>query len=342
MERIERLVAHIDEGLILAHSDQIARRRLALLLFDSAVELMMYRESQYLLAQEGMTDRLVRRHDQAVKHGYEPSDETERFIEEARGRLTNARKRREIDRYFDAKASFLAEAGLLQDAHARVLKRLHRYRNEAYHEDHLRPHTLDSALRIYILVICSLLINLPVRSIGYRAAKPETPAIVAKYLGRDAEMGFDVHQRLAQVVLERENMTSSLALGEALSSHFIYRLDEFDEGLEFVADWMSDIRTDGPWDRDDVLSLVQIRDDRLAAFANLEEVRAFSAPVLRSRLDEWRMTAQQLGLESDEVAAFVTFADLEDAFEPVEHEVDRAVTAVDGAIQLEVDRRLGK
>ncbi|HKR51921.1 MAG TPA: hypothetical protein VJT72_20545 [Pseudonocardiaceae bacterium] len=66
MERIERLAAHIDEGLILAHSDQVARRRLALLLFDSAVELMMYHEVGYLLVLEESTRQMIRQHDEAV------------------------------------------------------------------------------------------------------------------------------------------------------------------------------------------------------------------------------------------------------------------------------------
>ena len=82
--------------------------------------------------------------------------------------------------------SFLGEAELLQPAQVRVLKRLHTYRNEAYREDRLRSRTLDSALRIYILVICDLLQNFQ-RAGNY----PETTRYIyvlaavqlARYLG---------------------------------------------------------------------------------------------------------------------------------------------------------------
>ena len=341
VERIERLAAHIDEGLTLAHSDQVARRRLALLLFDSAVELMMYRESSYLLSQEELNTRLVRGHDQAVENGYQPSEDSRTYIDEMRQNITPAKKRREIDRYFDAKATYLGSAGLLQPGQVRVLRRLHKYRNEAYHEDQLRPHTLDSALRVYILVICDLLQNLPIHSLGY-SGKPHVTPTVEKYLGSEGRTDFDTYQKLGRAILEREELASALAHGEALSDHFIYRLNDFDEAVDFIADWMSEVRRDGSWGRDDVLPLVQLEEGQLTAFATRQEILKSSPPVRFSHLTEWRETAGQLRLETDQIAAFATFADLEDAFEPIEHKVKDFAVSIEWAIQSEIDRMRGK
>lgn len=336
MERIERLAAHIDEGLILAHSNQVARRRLALLLFDSAVELMMYREVSYLFALEEPVRQMIQQHEKAVERGY-ISEGTREWVEDARRRVTSSKRRREIKERFNAKAAFLGEAGLLQPVQVRVLKKLHKYRNEAYHEDRLRSRTLDSALRIYILAICDLLQNLPIHSF-VSSERSNVPPTVAKYLGWDAGVHFDTNQRIASAILERESMTSPSALGEALSDHFMYRLDDFDESLDFVADRMSYVRSDGPWERDDVLHLVQIKDDDLfAAFATRDKARAFPAPIRRSGLEEWRSEAGRLRFELNELAAFEVFAKLEDDFEPIEQKVNEHVIAVDNDIQREID-----
>lgn len=256
-------------------------------------------------------------------------------------KVTTPKRCRKIERFFDEKAAFLGEAELLQPAQVRVLKKLHKYRNEAYHEDRLRPHTLDSALRIYILMICSLLQNLPIHCFE-SSGRLDAPPTVAKYLGGDTKVDFDTNRRIASVILKRERMTSPSALGEALSEHFMYRLDDFDESLDFVANRMSYVRLDGPWERDDVLRLVQIKDDLLAAFAKRDEVRAFPEPISRSDLDEWRSVAERLRFESIELTAFAIFADLEDAFEPIEQDVNEHVVAVNNEIQHEIDIALGK
>jgi hypothetical protein len=54
------------------------------------------------------------------------------------------------------------------------------------------------------------------------------------------------------------------------------------------------------------------------------------------------LRAQALGHEVDPIAAFAEFADIEDAFEPVEVKVQEALVAIDHEIQLQIDIARGK
>ena len=58
-------------------------------------------------------------------------------------------------------ADYLVDLGGLTEPLARVLKKLHKYRNKAYHRDQIRLGTLASATRIYAYLVCALMQNFP-------------------------------------------------------------------------------------------------------------------------------------------------------------------------------------
>ena len=72
---------------------------------------------------------------------------------------------------------------MLAGPHARVLKKLHKYRNEAYHRDQLRLGTLMSAIKIYVYLVCSLMQDFPMHGTGgFIHLPPRPPAGLVKYL----------------------------------------------------------------------------------------------------------------------------------------------------------------
>ena len=71
------------------------------------------------------------------------------------------RVRRELSRNFDASVDFIRGRGGIRETEARVLKKMHWYRNELYHRDRLRPETIRSACLLYFDLTCALFERLP-------------------------------------------------------------------------------------------------------------------------------------------------------------------------------------
>ncbi len=152
-------------------------------------------------------------------------------------------KRKSISRDFNAKCDYLRELGLLADPHARVLKKLHKYRNETYHRDHLRPATLESATRIYIYLVCAIMRDgFAGHIIGFPA---EPPAGLVKYLAPD-ERGLklvlgpwqEIQPRIASTMLSESGVVGPCQLGEQLSQHVSARLDGIEKGVPRAGDGM--------------------------------------------------------------------------------------------------------
>jgi hypothetical protein len=72
------------------------------------------------------------------------------------------------------------------------------------------------------------------------------------------------------------------------------------------------------------------------------DFRKWAKPVNRAKFRAWRKAAAELAIEIDALAAFAAFADLEDAFDPIERQVMALALDVDIEIQHQVDSALGK
>lgn len=71
--------------------------------------------------------------------------------DQIRSKVLSKSKRRSIERDFNAKCDARVFDGQLAEAYGRALKKLHDYRNEAYHGDEVRPPTInqrDAHLRL--------------------------------------------------------------------------------------------------------------------------------------------------------------------------------------------------
>jgi hypothetical protein len=134
VEALERLVVHVEEALRFAGMQDDPHLRLGLLLLDSAAEVLLHRECQSRLQWAERDRQLVRQADELKA---QTGKEME-WVAELREKIVPPSYRRKIDRDFGVKCDYLAGLGLLAAPHARVLKKLHRYRNEAYHRDQLR------------------------------------------------------------------------------------------------------------------------------------------------------------------------------------------------------------
>jgi hypothetical protein len=108
MKQLERLVVHVEEAVRLGLSNSEPELRLGLMLLDSAAELMMYRESEYVLRmKESIYGPSLRLAEQMHEHTGQGADEVARIKAE----LVSKTRRRRIHHEFDAKCEFLVEQG---------------------------------------------------------------------------------------------------------------------------------------------------------------------------------------------------------------------------------------
>jgi hypothetical protein len=172
VQRLERLVVHVEEALRIAQNADEAHLRVALVLLDSAAELLMHRECSELLHEESFEFGQLQALESSQRY-FEKyrGAEYEAYAEKLRAKVTSKARRREIDRDFNAKAKFLAEKGCLPFPQDRVLRKLHQYRNEAYHRDNVRSDTLRSAIDIYAFLACDMMQRFAPRTIIGRLAR---------------------------------------------------------------------------------------------------------------------------------------------------------------------------
>lgn len=204
-------MVHVEEAIRFGAMTDEPHLRLGLVLLDSAAELMMYRETDYQIRwNASMYDRWLEMAAQEVEMFGSGQDR----VDDLRTKVISKTRRKRIDREFDAKCDFLVERDLLPEPQARALKKLHKYRNDTYHRDELRPATPANGTAIYTYLICSMMSALPVHSFGYMNAGP--PEVIAKYLkaGETAfGVGPDLQGRIGQELLTASGVIRSDGLG---------------------------------------------------------------------------------------------------------------------------------
>ena len=340
VQRIERLVVHVEEGLRLAERPDEPSQRLSLLLLDSAAELMLHRECEYQLGWERHDIRSLEALEQReMRSGLSPGLETEKRRLESK--VTPKKRRDKIARFFDAKAAFLAERSIVPQPTLRALQKLHKYRNEAYHSDVIRPATLQAAVKIYSYLVCSLMQAVPVHSIAVEWNMRTLPPTLAKYFPEGRGPDPDIQAAIAEVLFGRVVADrAAKEIQEALALHLIDRLNAVDEALAYAAGFMNDVHHE-PWDEESVLHLLQIKDAYGRAFATPASALADDVTVTPRKLAQWRQGAAELAEHADVIKAFGRFADLEDLLEPIETSALYMARSIDEEVDNQIKAARG-
>jgi hypothetical protein len=152
----------MQEAVRLARKTTDAELRVALILLDSAAELLMHRLATDCVEQRRWAESTVDHYRHLwARFGIRDRHQMQQLVD-AEARILSKSRVKKIDREFDAKADLIVEEGLLSDGQARCLKKLHQYRNATYHRDHLRSRTLLTSVRIYVYVAFQMMIRFPV------------------------------------------------------------------------------------------------------------------------------------------------------------------------------------
>jgi hypothetical protein len=348
MEQVERVVVPVEEAVRYLEMGDEAHLRLALLLLDSTAELLMHRECANKLTwldhESGVVRQFDRINERLTELG-QPREPDDALTTEYRQNMISNSKRKKIEQHFDSKAEFLVERGSLDPSFVRVLSKLHKYRNEAYHRDELRPKTLLASVQIYVYLISQMMRALPTHWMSHPAV---IPAGLREYLGGHDSLSlitrgvsFDLQGQIGEALLSKGNLTNH-DLAPVLAAYLADRLAELVQDL----DWAAESNPSHPdWTAEGIWYLVQIPSDvNFLTLRTIADVIAYPSPnrVAFSQIARWCERTADLELIEDRVGAFTAFADIEDELEPVESLVKEHCMEIERQIQLEIDIVRGK
>ncbi|MFF8401731.1 hypothetical protein ACF06P_08870 [Streptomyces sp. NPDC015684] len=333
MEQLELIVVQLEEAKSMIKKERVAHLRLAFILLDSVTELILHRTVQSELWDQEMLIGLLSTYKQLAAHGSAKAATEVAAIE---ARIIPKSELNKIDRNFDAKVAFLVERGILDAALGPVLEKLHKYRNEMYHRDKLRREVIKPATLIYFDSACTTL-NAYRHLYTLYGSHSELSPELKKYAVTEGPLGFvrqDLPQRIA-AQLRRDVGLDLPQVRSALVQYLHARLDEVSDGLTFIEDNLGVPHLV----RGDALRLVQAN---LTSTTTLEQVRGRKYPYSKADLERWRSLVSALESVDDKHELVREYADIEDAFEPFEQKVQKAVTDLDRHLSLQDDIARGK
>ncbi|MBT2877298.1 hypothetical protein OHB37_25715 [Streptomyces albidoflavus] len=331
MERLELIVVQLEEAKGMIEKGRVPNLRLAYLLIDSVTELILHRTVQTELQHQGMLKELLLVYQQTESYGMPVDAEEVASIE---AKIVSKSDLKDIDRNFDAKVGLLVRRNLLDKALGPVLEKLHKYRNEMYHRDKLRPEIIRPATLIYFDSACTVLESYRQMVITYPS---DLGAEICRFTG-GRRPGFgettDLPKKIAAQLRREVGLDISL-VRSALAAYLDARLDQMVDGLEFIEDNLGG----PPLVRGDALRLVQAN---LAANPTLEQVRGRKYQYSKADLEQWRTRIAALESITDKHALVSEYAAIEDSFEPLEEKIKDAVLQVDYEVQSQIDFARGK
>jgi hypothetical protein len=341
VERLEIMAVQLDEAKAFLARGTASHARLAFILLDNAAEVIMRRNVEVRLVYNPFMEGVLTKWKEILRQ--HPDDaEARRNHDEVATKVVTRAVRRDLARSFDAKVDFIRDHGDMQETESRVLKKLHRYRNELYHRDHIRPETVQSACLLYFDVTCALFERLTQYTITTASGHKEAPSALRKFSARDDAAGYPTEQQIA-ASLRADLGIDDAGLKKILAAHLASRLDDMDETISRVEQCLfgaiAEAAPSLPW-RQATIHLAQWENGDLPE--TIEELLAARVRYSEADLTAWRQKVADLQGVGDRLALFAAFGDIEDAFEPCEEQLTDLDVRIDHELELELDIRCGK
>ena len=335
MDRLYRTVVQLEEAKRFILDGDGERLRLALILLDNAVEVIMNRFIDGELANARVYARLL----EMLPIG-SPDTKIETLRREIKINTIPSRRQRNIERSFDEKLKFLSnDRGRLPSPTARALRHLHKYRNETQHHDMIREGSIRPAVLVLFDIALDILVSLHQSKVW---ASNEDYGWLLRYDLSDTSSTQGVHDNLESRIATK--LRSGLQLDivgirRALVEHLTDRLDEMNNWLKYVS-------TNLPFGPDPARTLKAIQFSyHLQHPCSISDVRrkfqAFEPTYNLASFTKWRTATKNLN-SIDRLVMFGEFATIEDEFEPLEAMIDEASSAIDRSIQEQIDLMRGK
>ena len=332
MERLYRTVVQLEEARKLIQQGDVAHLRLALILLDNAVEVMMHRVIEGKMMYSDMYERMLENF---------PSDPPDAKGKEIRQELAThvvpRKRQKEIRRLFGEKIKFLSENhDKIPVPCARALKHLHDYRNETQHRDEVRSESINAATLVYFDIAADFLTRLqPGTTVSIGG---ENYDWLKKYGIQNKHVPSDeTRSRIAEGL--RDGLPLDIAgIRTALATHLMSRIEAMENQLSFIEESLPPLVS-----AETPLKVVQFwHQTPTPVNSSLEDLHAFIPTHGANAFEQWRAATEALNAIEDKLDMFDRFATIEDEFEPLEKIIDDTVSDIDRQIQHEIDVMRGK
>lgn len=337
--------------------DHPINNRLALILIDNAVELLLHRECTDLLQEDTLKSNL-KKMELALRRA---PNAQELFPDGAAvDYATLTRKQRTLagGDSMPGKVKVLVDLGKLTCPEGQFIKAVHGYRNQLYHVG-LRYDDIIRALAGRYFLLCSnLLVRLRPKGITYSSRDTYTE-VAERYLPIRDGMVF-----LEDVDFEELSRKLRCALPDAipdlpeiLAKFAIESIDEIEKGFNFLIQ-------DNPINlgSKELLKVVQWRTDLEKKLEKNEISGLWADPSYREEVDEvatnlrsdwrqryfslptarWRDRANAIGAESCSYTAMHSYQQLRNDMAYLEEAIQSAAEELDRWIQTQIDIARGK
>ncbi|MGW1496388.1 hypothetical protein [Streptomyces sp. NPDC002402] len=339
MKRLELVIVQFEEVKRLIEVGRVPQLRLAHILLDSAVELIMHRmtEAEFVFERYDFDQLENLRRLEALRKSDKPlnrrfgatgpsADQLRAEIQRLEKTVTSTTQRKKI-KEFGKRIDFLVERKKLPEDLAPVLKKLHDYRNETYHRDQHRVEVIRPAVLIYFDAACTVLDHYePGTVVGDGPPGPELARFQDGVPGR--QNPFEMPRRAAKQLREEVGLDLA-AVRTALVEHLLARLDDLESGLAYIEENITGGTIPG-----DGIRIMQIEDDDLEATFDKQALRRRKYPLTMKDVQSWIERATAMESMDDKHALFAELAALEDAFEGLELKVREAVWSIDEAANM--------
>ncbi len=232
MDRLYRTVVQIEEAKKLIEQGDVAHLRIALILLDNAVEMMMHRVIEGKMMYSDMYARML---ENFPADPFDPTREQTR--QELATHVVPPKRQKEIRRVFGEKIKFLSEDhDKIPRLCARALNHLHDYRNETQRRDEVRSESITAATLVYFDIATDFLVRLQPGSTAWMSG--QNYDWLKKY-------GIQMKMAPPEETLPRitEGLRAGLPLDVAgirteLSTHLMGRIEAMENQLVFIEEFL--------------------------------------------------------------------------------------------------------
>lgn len=323
MESLRRTVVQLEEAKRFILDGEVARLRLAVILLDNAVEVMLHRRVNQDLDGANSYARMLQRFPDG------PLDaKGEALREEIAARTIPQARQKKVARFFGEKLTHLSERGELPAATAHALRHLHDYRNELQHHDRVRPESIRPAALILFDIALDLVVTLAPGSMSF--GSDDNIDWLRDYGMEPIPFGRDDLREVIASQLRRGLPLDTEGVQAALIAHLGARLDVMDANrTELVGYGLS------PTDLVEMLRHHQRWEQGLPdAPPNATDIAPFDR---LGSVARWRLDVAGLTSISHKLELFDRFGTLEDELEPLERGLQKIVDAIAAAGEVASD-----
>jgi len=331
MHKVIQILEQIDASKKFILNDTLYDYRIALLLIDNCVEIIMQRIVKHKFEQHDFMEKLKNRH----KINLDEITTRTIFNHDT---LTKAKKY-QITKYFGEKLKYLSsDLNLLDNSILKVVSYLHHYRNDAYHNDFVRQGSIKPAVLLYFRILNEFFLPIIPNTIGY-SSEDDFSIYEKKY-------NFTVHHFVADNsfdIIKKEFIdsipTNDLDIKNNLINHLSFKIEELDNAIYYLN---NDYKIGNTCH--ETFKLLQYFE--YSEINNIPHdpflIENYKATYDYNIIENWKERINFFHDIDDVFILFNEFSFIEKEIEPIEKIVNNQFANIESYIQLQIDIMRGK